>query len=102
MFTKKSIIIWIAILVIFIYWYKKRYFDCTNLWSNFDPATKTIFFEEMNKVDNNPTLKEEIENKAADNSRSYDSQKVFYASQFIVEKKIITDLDRRNIIKCLA
>ena len=102
MFSTKNSIIWITILVIFIYWFKKRYFNCDALWSKFEHSVKTTFFGEMNKVDNNSTLKQRIEDKAVTNKRSYDSQKVYYASNYLVEKKFITDLQRRNIIKCLA
>ena len=56
----------------------------------------------MNKVDNNSTLKKKIEDDAAAKNRSYDSQKVYYASQYLVEENKITDIERRNIIKCIA
>ena len=98
----KNTIIWIAILVIAVCWLKKRYFNCDNLWLKFDSSAKTIFFETMNKVDNNSTLKEKIENEAIKKSRAYESQKVYFASQYLVEENKITDIQRRNIIKCLA
>ena len=100
MFSGKNAIIGIAILVIVIFWIRKMYFNCTNLLIKLDKSAKQIFFEQMNKVDNNPTLKQRIEEEAVKNNRSYESEKVYYASQYLVEEKIITDFERRNIIKC--
>lgn len=102
MFSQKNIIVWVVVLLIFIFWFRKRYLNCTNLWSKLDTDAEQIFFEHSNKVDNNPALKQEIEKKAIDNERSYESQKVYYASQYLVDKGFTTDLERRNIIKCLA
>tara|TARA_R110002051_G_scaffold167871_1_gene238558 strand:- start:7 stop:309 length:303 start_codon:yes stop_codon:yes gene_type:complete len=98
----KNTIVWIVILVIVAYWFKKRYFTCDNLWKKYEKSSKTIFFEQMNKVDNNSTLKKRIEDEAATKNRPYESQKVYYASQYLVEQEKITDIERRNIIKCLA
>lgn len=102
MFSQKNIIVWVVILLIFIFWFRKRYLSCPDLWSKLDTDAEQIFFEHSNKVDNNSALKQEIEKKAIDNERSYESQKVYYASQYLVEKGFTTDLERRNIIKCLA
>jgi|TARA_R100000808_G_C2141551_1_gene149365 hypothetical protein len=99
-FSGKNAIIWIAILVIGIFWLRRRYFNCTRLWSELDSSARNIFYEQMNKVDNNSTLKQRIETEAAENNRSYESQKVYYSSQFLVDEKIITDIQRRKIIKC--
>ena len=98
----KNVIVWIAILFIGTYWVRKRYFSCNLLWSKYDNSTKVIFFETLNKVDNNSALKQRIEDEAINQSRSYESQKVYYATQYLVEENKITDIQRRNIIKCLA
>ena len=102
MFSGKNSIIWIAIIVVAIFWWKKRYFNCTNLWIKLDKSAKQIFFEQMNKVDNNDTLKQRIEEEAVKNNRSFEAEKVYYSSQYLVEEKIITDMQRRKIIKCKA
>ena len=102
MFSRKNIIVWVVVLLIFIFWFRKRYSGCSTLWSKLDKDAEQIFFEESNKVDNNSALKQEIENKAIENGRSYESQKVYYASQYLVEQNFATDLQRRFIINCLA
>lgn len=102
MISQKNLIIGGAILLVFIFWYRKRYSNCASVWKNHTEETKQIFFETINKVDNNSSLKKEIQKKAADNNISYYSQKVEYATNYMIEKKLINDLDKTAIMKCLS
>ena len=69
------------------------------MWKKYEKSAKVIFYETLNKVDNNSTIKQSIEDEAATKKRSYETQKVYYASQYLVDEEKITDFERRNIIK---
>jgi len=102
MISQRNLIIGGAILLVFIFWYRKRYSNCSSVWENHPENTKQIFFETMNKVDNNSALKKEIQKKASEKNVSYHSQKVDYSTDYMIEKKLINDLDKTAIIKCLS
>lgn len=103
MFNKPNTIVLIAIAIFCIYYFRKKYFNCADLWKGVkSDSAENIFIEQMNKIDNSPDLKKNVQDESIKNNRSYHAQKVWHTTDYLMSTDIITDLEKKSIIRCLS
>jgi len=105
--NRKTIITFSIILLIFLYWRKKRSkigLSCAELWENMaNDRAEELFVNTLSMVNNDTDIKNSILAKNPDETQ-LDYNKCLYAAKYLYEREIpaITLLEKGKIEKCIC
>ena len=102
----RNIVIGIAIVLILLYWSRKRSrlggTECPEVFNELCTECRQLFFEYMNEIDNNKDLKEETEIYADEYQMSYEHAKVRQATYMMQMKERITENEAKKLFLCMT
>lgn len=100
-----------VILLIFLFWNKKRSkigYGCAELWDKMEnPNAQQVFFDTLSMVDNNASLKASLQEEAGRSLQAYEYLKCLYATQYMVDNSVdnaplISTTDKAKIDSCIC